>query len=164
MKYYFTSSDFATNQDLMYRHARYNLNLHLKPRLSDGRPRWQTPRIRTHRASALIVAVRGNPSVIATRSYRVTALHLSKGASGSGNIKSEAKSACFARTEEFFLKIYQQVATGIAITDWRGVFQECNPAYYALIGYTEKELRTIDLVTRNFPSSPSAKISDSRRA
>jgi PAS domain S-box-containing protein len=48
------------------------------------------------------------------------------------------------RTEEFYRKIYQQVATGIAITDWQGIFQECNPAYCALVGYTEKELRIID--------------------
>jgi PAS domain S-box-containing protein len=58
--------------------------------------------------------------------------------SGSGNITSEAESVRIPRTEEFYRKIYQQVATGIAITDWQGVFQECNPAYCALLGYTEK--------------------------
>lgn len=57
--------------------------------------------------------------------------------SGSGTTTSKAESVRIPRTEEFYRKIYQQVATGIAITDWQGVFQECNPAYCALLGYTE---------------------------
>jgi PAS domain S-box-containing protein len=55
------------------------------------------------------------------------------------------------RTEEFYRKIYQQVATGIAITDWQGFFQECNPAYCALLGYTETELRAIDFASLIHP-------------
>lgn len=55
------------------------------------------------------------------------------------------------RTEEFYCKIYQQVATGIAIADWQGVFQECNPAFCALLGYTEKELQTLDFVSLIHP-------------
>lgn len=33
------------------------------------------------------------------------------------------------------------MASGIAITDWEGVFEQCNPAYCDLLGYTEEELR-----------------------
>jgi hypothetical protein len=47
--------------------------------------------------------------------------------SGSGNETSETKSFRASRSERFFQRIYQQAATGIAITDWLGVFQECNP-------------------------------------
>ena len=83
--------------------------------------------------------------------------------SGSGNIASEANQVCMKRTEEFFQKIYQQVATGIAITDWQGVFQECNPAYCALLGYTEEELRTIDFASLVHPEDREANLVQVRR-
>jgi len=63
-----------------------------------------------------------------------------------------------ARTEEFYRKMYQQVATGIAITDWQGVFQECNPAYCALLGYSEKELTTIDFASLIHPEDREANL------
>jgi PAS domain S-box-containing protein len=83
--------------------------------------------------------------------------------SGSGNTTSKAESVRIPRTEEFYRKIYQQVATGIAITDWQGVFQECNPAYCALLGYTEKELRTIDFVSLIHPEDREANLVHFRR-
>ncbi|MBD3317443.1 MAG: PAS domain S-box protein, partial [Chitinivibrionales bacterium] len=46
-------------------------------------------------------------------------------------------------SEERLRKIFENAATGIAITDWEGRYQECNPAFCALVGYTEKELRRI---------------------
>jgi PAS domain S-box-containing protein len=83
--------------------------------------------------------------------------------SGSGTTTSKAESVRIPRTEEFYCKIYQQVATGIAITDWQGVFQECNPAFCALLGYTEKELRTIDFVSLIHPEDREANLVQVRR-
>ena len=40
-----------------------------------------------------------------------------------------------------FQKVFENVASGIAITDWEGVFEQCNPAYCEMLGYTEEELR-----------------------
>ena len=83
--------------------------------------------------------------------------------SGSGTPPSGAKSVSTLRTEEFYSRIYQQVATGIAITNWQGVFQECNPAFCALVGYTEEELRTIDFVSLIHPEDRQANLLQVRR-
>ena len=47
-------------------------------------------------------------------------------------------------SEERFRKVFENAATGIAITDWQGRFQQCNPAYCTLLGYTEEELRQLE--------------------
>jgi PAS domain S-box-containing protein len=83
--------------------------------------------------------------------------------SGYSNTTSKAKSVRIRRTEVFYRKIYQQVATGVAITDWQGVFQECNPAYCALLGYTEKELGTIDFVSLIHPEDRESNLMHVRR-
>jgi PAS domain S-box-containing protein len=44
--------------------------------------------------------------------------------------------------EERFRGIYENTATGIAITGTEG-FQSCNPAYSAMLGYSEQELRKL---------------------
>jgi PAS domain S-box-containing protein len=82
--------------------------------------------------------------------------------SGSGTTTSK-ESVRIPRTEEFYCKIYQQVTTGIAITDWQGVLQECNPAFCALLGYTEKELQTLDFVSRIHPEDREANLVHVRR-
>ena len=43
-------------------------------------------------------------------------------------------------SEQRFRNIYQNASTGIAITDWEGRYVHCNPAYCAIMGYSEKEL------------------------
>ena len=48
-----------------------------------------------------------------------------------------------------FRKIYENAATGIAITDLEGHFQQCNPAYCALLGYTEVELQQLECVVQH---------------
>ncbi len=55
---------------------------------------------------------------------------------------TERKQAEAARreSEERFRGIYQHAETGIAITDLKGRFQSCNPAFSAMLGYTEQEL------------------------
>ncbi len=43
-------------------------------------------------------------------------------------------------SEERFRGIYQDAGTAIAITDFTGRFNSCNPAFAALLGYSEAEL------------------------
>ena len=53
------------------------------------------------------------------------------------------------RSEERYKGIYEYAGTGIYIADLAGRFQNCNPAYASMHGYTEDELRkltTKDLV------------------
>jgi PAS domain S-box-containing protein len=83
--------------------------------------------------------------------------------SGSGNETSERKSFGAIRSDGFFQRIYQQAATGIAITDWLGVFQECNPAYCALLGYTEEELRSVDFASLVHPDDREANLAQISR-
>lgn len=47
-------------------------------------------------------------------------------------------------TTEWFEKVFEHAPTGIAITDWAGHVQQCNPAYRRLVGYAEEELRSVD--------------------
>jgi PAS domain S-box-containing protein len=48
------------------------------------------------------------------------------------------------QSEERFRGIFEKAGTGIAITGLDGRFQSCNPAYSAMLGYTEEELRALD--------------------
>src|SRR5262245_61407279 len=83
--------------------------------------------------------------------------------SGSGNETSETKSFRANRSGRFFQRIYQQAAMGIAITDWLGVFQECNPAYCALLDYTEEELRAVHFASLVHPDDREANLAQVRR-
>ena len=53
--------------------------------------------------------------------------------------------------ERKFRKIYENVATGIALTKLDGRFQECNAAYSALTGYSQDELRKMQLFSLIHP-------------
>ena len=48
--------------------------------------------------------------------------------------------AALRASEERFRGIFQDAGTGIAITDLKGRFQACNPAFTVMLGYTEEEL------------------------
>lgn len=48
-----------------------------------------------------------------------------------------------AESEERFRKVFEHAVTGIAITDGDGNFEQCNPAYCALLGYTNEDLRQL---------------------
>ena len=48
-------------------------------------------------------------------------------------------------SEARFRRVYEHAATGIGITDTAGRFHQCNPAYCAILGRTEDELRAADL-------------------
>ena len=50
-------------------------------------------------------------------------------------------------SEERFRKVFENAATGISITDWEGRLQHCNPAFCALLGYTEEEFRRMDFAS-----------------
>ncbi len=59
---------------------------------------------------------------------------------------SERKAAeeALRRSEQRFRSVFQHAGTGIAITDIAGTFLQCNPAYEAILGYTEAELRVVN--------------------
>ena len=82
---------------------------------------------------------------------------------GSGIETSETNSVRKVHRDEFFQKIYQHAPTGIAITDRQGVFQECNPAYCALLGYSEDELRSIEFAALIHPEDREANLAQMRR-
>jgi PAS domain S-box-containing protein len=62
------------------------------------------------------------------------------------------------KSEERFRKIYENAATGIAISDWQGRFRQCNPAYCALLGYTERELHQINFAALVHPEDLKANL------
>src|SRR5262249_33263542 len=45
------------------------------------------------------------------------------------------------RSEARFRNLYEHALAGITLTDWDGRLQHCNPAFCALVGYSENELR-----------------------
>src|SRR5258708_3727337 len=45
------------------------------------------------------------------------------------------------KSEARFRNLYEHAFAGITISDWNGRFQQCNPAFCALVGYSENELR-----------------------
>jgi len=53
--------------------------------------------------------------------------------------------------ERKFQKIYENVATGIALTKLDGRFEECNAAYSALTGYSQDELRKMKFLSLIHP-------------
>jgi len=64
------------------------------------------------------------------------------------------------RSELLFRKIFHCASTGIAITDWTGKFEQCNPAYCRLVGYTENELKSIDFTALIHPDDLEANLQD----
>ncbi len=54
-------------------------------------------------------------------------------------------------SEERFRGIFENAGTGIAITDLQGQFQSCNPAFTALLGYTQHELLARDFQGLVYP-------------
>ncbi|MDI6852080.1 MAG: PAS domain S-box protein [Deltaproteobacteria bacterium] len=67
------------------------------------------------------------------------------------------------KSEDRFRKVFENAATGIAITDWEGRFQQSNPAYCALLGYSEEELRRIDFASLIHPEDRDANLAEIRR-
>ena len=65
-------------------------------------------------------------------------------------------------SEERFRKVFQHASIGIAIADWSGNFQQCNPAYCRLVGYTEEELKTVDFARLIHPDDQAANFTEMR--
>ncbi|MGA7326292.1 MAG: PAS domain S-box protein, partial [Rhodomicrobium sp.] len=78
---------------------------------------------------------------------------------------SEKKRAdnALRESEERFRGIYEHAATAIAITDMRGRLQSCNPAFTAMLGYSEHELRQLDFRTLIHPEDRDANLQQVRR-
>ena len=53
--------------------------------------------------------------------------------------------------ERKFQKIYENLASGIALTNLDGFFEECNAAYSALTGYSQDELRKMQFFSLIHP-------------
>jgi two-component system, chemotaxis family, CheB/CheR fusion protein len=53
--------------------------------------------------------------------------------------------------ERIFQKVYETIATGIALTSLDGRFEQCNAAYSALTGYSQDELRNMRLFSLIHP-------------
>jgi PAS domain S-box-containing protein len=62
------------------------------------------------------------------------------GAASNISARKQAETA-LRESEERFRGIFETAATGIAILDLDGRFQSCNPAFSAMLGYSEPELR-----------------------
>jgi PAS domain S-box-containing protein len=80
--------------------------------------------------------------------------------SAAGRLRSDQ---ALRESEERFRGIYRHAATGIAITGLQGQFQYCNPAYVALIGYSEGELRQLDFRELIYIEDRSANLEQVRR-
>jgi PAS domain S-box-containing protein len=59
-------------------------------------------------------------------------------------------------SERRFRGVFENAGTGIAITDLQGRFQSCNPAYTAMLGYSEAELRAMNFADLVHPEDREA--------
>jgi PAS domain S-box-containing protein len=66
-------------------------------------------------------------------------------------------------SEERFRKVFENALVGIAISDRQGQFQQCNPAYSALLGYSEEEFRRINFASLVHPEDREANLIEIRR-
>ena len=66
-------------------------------------------------------------------------------------------------SEERFRTVFENAVTGIAITDWEGRFLQSNPAYCALLEYTEEELRRFEFASLIHPEDREANLAQVRR-
>jgi PAS domain S-box-containing protein len=54
-------------------------------------------------------------------------------------------------SEERFRGMFMSAVVGISITDLHGKFQQANPAYCSIVGYSEEELRVLDFPSITHP-------------
>ena len=76
---------------------------------------------------------------------------------------SERMEHALRASEEQFRGIYQHAGTGIATTDMKGKFLSCNPAYSAMLGYSEDELRELDFLSLVHPEDRAANSAEIKR-
>jgi PAS domain S-box-containing protein len=75
----------------------------------------------------------------------------------------KAAEAALRASEERFRGIFEHAATGIAITDLEGRFQSCNPAFSAMLGYSEEELRGLNSADIQHPDDRNANAEEVRQ-
>jgi PAS domain S-box-containing protein len=97
-----------------------DFEMEIPMRRPDGELRWMRLQSRPHRTDDGAVIWDGVQTDITERKRAEEALR---------------------ESEERFRGIFEHAATGISITDLEYRFQSCNPAYTAMLGYTEEELR-----------------------
>jgi PAS domain S-box-containing protein len=66
--------------------------------------------------------------------------------------------AALRTSEERFRGIFENAGTGIAIANLEGRFQSCNPAYAAMLGYSQQELRELTCLALIHPEDREANI------
>ena len=66
-------------------------------------------------------------------------------------------------SEDRFRKIFENAATGIVITNWNDHFQQCNPSFCVLLGYTEEEFRRIEFASIIHPEDQVTNLTQIRR-
>ncbi|MGA7324430.1 MAG: PAS domain-containing protein, partial [Rhodomicrobium sp.] len=71
--------------------------------------------------------------------------------------------ATLRASEERFRGVFENAATGIAILDLDGRFQSCNPAFSAVLGYSEEELRQFSFSKIVHPEDRDANASQAQR-
>ena len=85
------------------------------------------------------------------------------GADAPSTESTQELSGSIRESEERFRKIFENAATAIAISDWQGRFQQCNPAYCTLLGYSEQELHEINFASLVHPADRQANLAELRR-
>jgi PAS domain S-box-containing protein len=78
---------------------------------------------------------------------------------------SERKRAedALRRSEARFRNLYEHALAGITLCDWEGRFQHCNPAFCALVGYSENELRGMHFGALIHPDDRNDNVDNVRR-
>ncbi len=71
--------------------------------------------------------------------------------------------AALRESEERFRGIFEHAGTGITIVDMQGQFQCCNPAFSALLGYSENELRALQFTELVHPEDRETNLIEFRR-
>lgn len=62
------------------------------------------------------------------------------------------------QAEHRFRKVFENAGMGIAIADWNGRIEQCNPAYCRFLGYKEQELHQIKLESLIHPEDRDANL------
>jgi PAS domain S-box-containing protein len=71
--------------------------------------------------------------------------------------------AALRASEERFRGIFENAGTGIAIADLDGRFQSCNPAYAAMLGYSQQEVRELTCLALIHPEDREANVAQKQR-
>ena len=71
--------------------------------------------------------------------------------------------ATLRESEERFHGIFKHAGTGIAISDMQGRFQSCNPAFSAMLGYTEEEFKKLTIADLQHPDDRDMNLDEVRR-